>query len=58
MNWAFYLSAVLVPIGVAAIVFAPSTPKDSDRKVGFYGMLALGAGMMAFLLGLVLSGAH
>jgi hypothetical protein len=58
MNWTFCLSAVVVPIGVIAIIFAPSASKDPDRKVGFFGMLALGSGMMVFLVGMVLSNGH
>ena len=58
MNWAFYLSGLVVPFGLVAIIFAPSTTNDPDRKVGFFGTLALGAGMIAFLIGLVLSKAY
>jgi hypothetical protein len=55
MGWAFYLSAVVVPLGAVAIIFAPSSTRGPDRKVGFYGMLALGSGMFAFLIGLLLT---
>jgi hypothetical protein len=58
MNWAFYLSAVFVPLGAFAVIFAPSTSKDPDRKVGFFGMLALGSGMMAFVVGMELTKSH
>ncbi len=55
MNGAYYLSAVLVPLGAVAIIFSPSSLRDPHLKVGFYGMLALGSGMMVFLIGLLLT---
>jgi hypothetical protein len=58
MNWTFYLSAVFVPLGAVAIIFAPTTSRDPDHKVGFFGMLALGSGMMEFLVGMVLTKSH
>jgi len=58
MNWAFYLSAVVVPLSAVAIIFAPSASKDPERRVVFIGMLALGSGMMAFLVGMVLCKSH
>jgi hypothetical protein len=30
MNWAFYLSGLVVPFGLVAIIFAPSTTNDPD----------------------------
>jgi hypothetical protein len=55
MDWAYYLSAVLVPLDAVAVIFAPSSLRDARRKVGSFGMLALGSGMMVFRIGLLLT---
>lgn len=55
MHWLFYLSAVMVVLGACAILFAPPVSKDPQRWTGKLGTLILGAGLLTFLLGLVMS---
>ncbi|WP_342616647.1 hypothetical protein [Rhodoferax sp. GW822-FHT02A01] len=58
MNPAFYLSAALVILGVIAIVFGPHPSIDPSQKIGYFGLLALGLGMLTFLIALALTHAN
>ena len=54
MSWIFYLSTLLLLSGAAAILFGPSSKRDPQRRLGFAGVLALGTGMLLFLVGLAI----
>jgi len=58
MSWAFYFSAAITLCGVIAVLCSPSVIDDPERKVGFLGLMALGLGMITFLVGLALTQAH
>ena len=57
MNWVIYVATVLVVLGALAIIFGPSPSIDPRRKISYLGMLALGIGMLVFLVALVLTNA-